>query len=446
MIGNGDDVNILMPNENNESKNGAPPQFPSSFLKMDKIMNHRRGEKGLSIHLAWDNSILQHAHCNDMKKIFIEAATILVDLIPNRLTHNVVCYHRDTISGGESTTSLFTLPSYEMLCQTYKKSCTNSKLRRDFFSANLPVENPLASDSIFFLSAAQMELFGIQSEQKSFSNQCFMNLEDTKHDLLGVCLHELTETLGRMSGFQDEYKKNYKSILDLSNFILPGHRNVNSYTPGSYFSIDCGESVIAYFNKDSSGDSSDWDSEKHVEDCCKAISQPNQKESLTLLDLTTFEILGYNLAPIEYKFDQIKIPIGCTFLSPLSCNYSIIKGIPSFSISPQLPEGLLFSTVNGSISGTTKIISPSIRYIVSFETRHHIGYGEFELSVIATQAYLLAQQSKNKQSPQETISSENDDDKNGLSTATIVMISLLATLALIAIVGVSIFATRKHKK
>ena len=420
-----------------------------------KIMNFRRLEKGMSINLIWDNSILNHVDVNNIQKIMKEAAQTLVNIISNRITHNVICSHSDALEMAESATNLCTVASYHFFREVYQKSISTSKTRTKFFQDNLPEINPLPDQSTIFLTSTQMNVFGMIRAQKNYTNQCFINFNVKKDNLLGICFHELTETLGRTSGFEQNGLF-FRSILDLCNYIEPNKRNFESYKSSSYFSINNGLSSIAYFNSDSKGDVVDWDSDKHPNDCFKSISKPNQLESLTYTDLIVLELLGYDLAPIEYQFDQMKIPIGCHFLTSLKSNYSMIKGPIKFEIVPSLPDGLLFSSNDGIITGTTKILSEPKKYTVIIKIDEHQSpnielKGEFALVVVATPEYLLAQQKlkdlenirKNK--PNST-TEEALDETTGLSTTAIVFIVLLSLLVMTAIIGMSIYFARIYKK
>jgi hypothetical protein len=426
----------------------GPPQLPSSGLKMEKIVNARRGDNGLTIRLSWDTSIYDHPQSEQLKLPFRTAANILVNLISSHVVHNVVCYHKvDLPPGqGESTTTLFTFPSYQYFRNAYKTSTSNSSIRKEFLQCNLPEQSQLISVDngiVFFLSATQQTLFDISSpqlEHATFSNQCFVNLLDPNCDLIGICLHELTETLGRLTGFTDPSNgKKYRSLLECSSFTKEGERSFEHFTPNSYFSINNGQSSLAYFNTNNKGDAMDWDNSRHKEDCFKAnlstTTDSNDNISLTLVDLTVLQVLGYNLAPIEYPFDTLKIPTGIIFKTSLRSNYSFIKGIKEFKMEPNLPEGLIFSPVSGEISGQTKKACELKTYKVSFDNT----IGQFDLTVMERSGSSLAPVNN----PQEQSDKVKNDANSGLSTAAIVSIALLSILLLVLIIGISILLTRK---
>jgi hypothetical protein len=324
---------------------------PTCILDCELIQHSLRLENGLQIRLVWHSSMNEN-----MKTYFRQASQILVNLITTKAIHKVLCL---CIDHGlpESSTSLFTLP-YSMLRDQYITMTHSSPIRTLILKSNLPVSNPLSEDSVFFLSSTQMQIFGLDTGQESFSNEIYINSQEEGIDLTVACLRELIETLGQITGFEDQGTK-YRSILDLCNFSAL-HTRALEYEPNSFFSIDGGLTNISHLNR-------------------------NVKENLSIADVVAMESLGFSIAPIQYIFDTIKIPLRSIIIPQLTNNFQHIIGPHFFQITPNLPQGLLFSTVDGSISGIASEISPLLLYNVTLQHPHAPElniFGEFNLQVI----------------------------------------------------------------
>lgn len=82
----------------------------------------------------------------------------------------------------------------------------------------------------------------------------------------------------------------------------------------------------------------------------------------------TNQNLPENLLPTDLSFTYTENPVSYFRLTAISTNRAITSRVlgadASFSISPQLPEGLIFDATNGSISGIPKVVSFNQAYLV----------------------------------------------------------------------------------
>lgn len=458
----------------------APPDFPqpNQPMPMTKITNHLLQDEGFVINLAWDVSIQEHLEAYRMKQAFKDAAQLLVDSICSKVEHTVVCYHKDTVI-AESTTSLFVV-NYALLKQSYEESCQTSKLRTEYAKHNFSQDLHSLYDSEeskrFVISDTQRKLFNIQiGENVTNAHLCFINLTDASYDLVGCCLHELTETMGRISPFQrqdpmwqgeEEEGKDiwYRSIMDLGNYVAEKKRNKIQFHPQAYFTTNNGKTQLGFLNKNVNGDSMDWDSESHPHDCFKASSKPNIKESLTFEDLVLLEILGFDLMPITYPFgNSLTLPVDAKFQFPIFNNYQPQKSYSSnnrvlfsltdskiFSISPNLPDGLIFDTQLGTISGQTNIPIEKTLFTVKIDLLDSNISGSFYLTIETNPNYELKKKRdmllKKFQELQKGIKdgtikphAGEIESSSDLTTADIVIIVLFSVVLLLVLVGLGIF-------
>ncbi len=475
----------------------APPAFPhpNETLPMTKITNDLLKEEGFVINLAWDISIQNHPESSRMKQAFIDAAQLLVNSICSKVQHHVICFHNDTFI-AESSTSLFVV-SYELLKEGYLSSCQSSKLRTEFAKHNFPqgFPNPLLdsdnnnnndSENIekFVISDTQRKLFNIQIGQEvTNSHLCFINLSESSYDLVGCCLHEITETMGRISPFEQQHQteeklSNYRSIMDLGNYTSENERNKIKFQHGAYFSTNNGKTKLAYLNQNINGDSMDWDSQIHTKDCFKAISKPNMKESLTFEDLVLLEILGFDLMPITYHFGQnITLPVDAIFQFPAPNNYCpqntnnsptivfnstrflFASNLPIFSISPSLPNGLIFDSEKGTLAGQTNEPISQTLFTVKINLFESNVSGSFYLKIESSPNYearkqreLLAKKLQQLKQIRKDVKPIADPHANeiesttALSTTDIIIITLFSVVVLIALIGLGVFIAEHIKK
>ena len=331
-----------------------------SYLPLEVIQNNIRKADGFQFLLIWNESITSE----EMKVPFRNAAQQLTDLIESKVKHVVIC---SAITTGltESSTSLVTLESYESLREIYNSSTTNHTVRNQLFQHNLPVVNPFDATSTFFVTTAQLQAFNVTYPLDLLPNEIFINFEQKQYnyDLTGSCLHELTETMGRIGGFENQGYV-YKSLMDLCAYKNEHTRSAH-YEPNAYFSFDAGTSKVSEFNTNTQSDAMDWNGTQFPNDCCNAFA--NNSECLSADDLLVLHTMGFDISPIQYDFLSLEIPLH-THIEPLKNNFANILGIEKFHLTPSLPKGLVFSEETGTISGKAMQLSPVTTYSVTVES------------------------------------------------------------------------------
>lgn len=109
--------------------------------------------------------------------------------------------------------------------------------------------------------------------------------QGTGTDAFAVCLHEITEGLGRMK--TNYFFGSFAYPLALLTYTSAGTVQTGLfYNSQGYFSLDGGTTNLMNFNKNSAGDSMDWDGT--VNDCFQAVAvagtQPFSTVDQHLLD------------------------------------------------------------------------------------------------------------------------------------------------------------------
>ena len=126
------------------------------------------------------------------------------------------------------------------------------------------------------------------------------------NSLIGVALHELTHALGRAPyGPPDD--NDLPDIFDLFRFTSSGTRLVldnGQSAPPSYFSVDNGATVSANYGQTS--DPSDFLGDSHtINDPFDEFYDPGHtSQSLTRLDLTQLDVLGFNTITADCLLDR----------------------------------------------------------------------------------------------------------------------------------------------
>jgi hypothetical protein len=164
--------------------------------------------------------------------------------------------------------------------------------------ANLPSADP-ASGTQFFVSTSEAKALGLFPANSSgtdgwvgFDNTATYTFDPNNRtvngafDFIGVMAHEMTEVMGRISGFA--------SPLDLFRYSSPGVEVINPVSgPANYFSIDGGVTAINTFNSTNpNGDLGDW--EGATFDSFNASSGSGHAELVSDGDLIVMDALGYD--------------------------------------------------------------------------------------------------------------------------------------------------------
>jgi hypothetical protein len=312
-------------------------------LESETIQNNLRTDTGLQIVLFWSSNV------SDANKNFVrQGAQILVDLFTTPAINRLVISNMD--SGlGESNTALVGFNSYEDFKNTYPS--TKNTFTQSIFANNMPSVNPLELGDVFFVTSTQYQAWTSDPDPNSPISSISLNFSlSNTFDMIGVVLHEMTETMGRLGGFSQN-SVSYRSVLDLSSYT---HHDVRAtlYEPEAYFSIDAGASLVSIFNSNTDGDPMDWSGETVARDCCNAFAAAGVEESLSIQDLVAMLGIGYDLADISYPTSSF--PVGQNM--QIENNFSRVLEISSFQSSLSLPRDLQLNLVTGIVSGVPRTI------------------------------------------------------------------------------------------
>lgn len=401
----------------------------TSDIIFETIEHKIRKQNGFQIRITWDESMFSEIS----KTYFRKAAQILVDIIETKTVHDVRCFEKKDVSLSHSSTSFFTVP-YEMLYYAYQKFAQKSDVTKLFFQSCLPNENPFQDNSVCVLSSAQIKVLKIKTENRHFLSDITVDFSETRYDLVAVCLHELTETMGRIGGFQDNQQA-YHSLFDFTLFKGVDTRS-EQYEENSFCSIDAGRTSLAYFNVQKNGDAMDWKTEMYPNDCFSVFEVADIQKHLSFIDLILLESLGFVICPLSFEYlnnETNDITIARNQQVNIECVFKDIIGV-KFEISPDLPTGLSFE--DGKIIGCAESTSSKTKYQVSMSS------GSFQ----KVHHFFLQVTSPKIQNNQEISSEEEENlEKPTIGTAAIVGIVLACLLLLAIIVTVSVLYAKKKR-
>ncbi|MGZ6049192.1 MAG: NF038122 family metalloprotease [Phenylobacterium sp.] len=111
------------------------------------------------------------------------------------------------------------------------------------------------------------------------------------YDFEAVAAHEIAEVLGRTGGINSASPA-WRTPFDLYRYSAPGVLDAG-YKDAAYFSINGGVTALKAFNNAASGDRSDWLSLAGVYDVQNAFLTTGQAYSLSNVDLTSLDVLGW---------------------------------------------------------------------------------------------------------------------------------------------------------
>ena len=266
----------------------------------------------LVINTTFDNTITALANASQVESAFNIAAAVYAKAFTNPVTVNI------TVSWGQIAGTALPANAIGASADPLKTSVSYSVLQTALLrnaaagpglpGYTLPTTSP-AGNSGFDVAYANALALGLTVPGRSTvdgyigfagvaSNYTFSEaagIAANTYDFVAVAEHEIAEVLGRTSAVNGTNPA-FHSPLDLFRYTSPGVLNFSTTTPG-YFSIDGGITNLGTFNSRSAGgDRTDWAGA--TGDVQNAFGFLGQAESVTALDLTVLNAIGWTLAPV----------------------------------------------------------------------------------------------------------------------------------------------------
>lgn len=183
----------------------------------------------------------------------------------------------------------------------------DSKTANDALAvASLPATDPYFSgcSNCWYATSADAKALGLITDQSVFDGTyTFDNTVSYTYnpanrgasglfDFIGVTEHEFSELMGRTS----QSSAFGANALDIFRYTAPGVNQFNQVS-GAYFSFNNGVTNLAGYNS-GSGDKQDLNGAVAT-DPFNASTGPGQAHALNTVDLSTLDVIGYDLAVPE---------------------------------------------------------------------------------------------------------------------------------------------------
>ncbi len=326
--------------------------FYSTQLGKDiEIIKSLNPENKFEIHLCFGHDFpiqLQHV-------VRLEAQK-LCDLIKTKAIHHV---HVVSSVRNQYSVLVAILPSFEIFKNMYNSS---SEIQKIVLLNNFPLN--ASCDFVYFYTLTQFQAFGFKQSGKKINNLKNAIIGLNYHDnnnisyLRNQCFQLLLKTLGKLTSF-NMLNCNYMSIASLCIYKNITIRSSSSEY-GSYISIDNGQTKLSYIKDD---DSLDWDIDPNQNHYLNQNQDLNQDQNI-LLDICLLDILGYEIALLSYNKSKYIFNQNQEIKEFIGNNFSNFSKL-SFSIQPELPDGMHFNSLTGQISGHPIKITKNILYCIT---------------------------------------------------------------------------------
>src|SRR6266404_8950904 len=116
-------------------------------------------------------------------------------------------------------------------------------------------------------------------------------------DFIGVAEHEISEIMGRIPGLGGDIAGSPGFLpYDLFRYRGANTRGITNTGSGNFFSINNGTTNLHGFNdaNTNGGDPQDWDN-SNLSDPYDAFTSSGQGHAITSYDITTLDVIGYDL-------------------------------------------------------------------------------------------------------------------------------------------------------
>ena len=291
----------------------------------------------LTFNLTFDTSVTSLANAAQVEAAFTNATQVFQNLYTNAMTVNITVLFSSGISLGESSTSLRGNPTYAQLTNALRTARTTAADSNSV--ASLPPSDPTGGP--WWIPRAEAKalngFLGVATNSStqdgsvyflstvSYTFDATNRAVSGKYDFIGVAEHEISEVLGR--GYILNYGINGYEPFDLFRFTNSGARTFNTNDTGIYFSVDDGvTSLKTYNNINNGGDLQDWLPSSPADAYDYSLTT-GQKASLSSVDLTTLDILGYKLNFSVPNLSGARLSNGnfqLTFTNVSGLNFSIL--------------------------------------------------------------------------------------------------------------------------